>query len=194
MGLFPTPPPTVADLQRQTAVFIENETELGITEYMARHKNAFRYVWENPLGLTPQQVFDFYGNAAVLLFQKSGLTEGYLMQLVPGYEPSHPNQTFVINMDGTVTSPSPVPRNVSASLSESSVSISWDPIPGVGTYHVKKSVSSGSEGMAAVVNTNSYSDLDVQPGATYYYVVSALYSTQVSNGESGDSLEVSITV
>jgi hypothetical protein len=71
-----------------------------------------------------------------------------------------------------------------------SVSVSW---PGVTNYNVYRSTTSGGP-YARVgwrVNSSSFTDTSVQAGATYFYVVTAVTTTNV---ESVVSSEIKVTV
>ena len=72
-----------------------------------------------------------------------------------------------------------------------SVTLTWTPIGGATNYYVKRSENSGGPytTLAATAAT-SYTDTDVTPGKTYYYVVSAANA----GGESPNSAEVSTTL
>lgn len=76
------------------------ETLFGLIGTYEELKNA---VWNNPQGLTPQQVFDSLGTDASQLFSLSTV----LVQTVNTVQPntlvdSHP-YNYTINEDGTVT-------------------------------------------------------------------------------------------
>ncbi|HET6385283.1 MAG TPA: hypothetical protein VFJ58_17970, partial [Armatimonadota bacterium] len=84
----------------------------------------------------------------------------------------------------------PTPTGVKAFPGEKQVSLQWNVVPHALSYNVKRSASSGGPYTTiANVTTNSYTDLPLTDGVTYYYVVSAV---DVSS-ESGNSAEVSAT-
>lgn len=65
-------------------------------------------VWENPQGLTPQQVFDALGTNGGELFSLSTLLVTTVNTVIPGtLTDTHPYE-FTINPDGTVTVGNPV--------------------------------------------------------------------------------------
>ena len=72
------------------------------------YNNVFKMVWQNPKGLTPQQVFDSFGTSAVQLFQAASLMGQLIGVADPTSAAALPtpagiNQTYTINQDGTVT-------------------------------------------------------------------------------------------
>ncbi len=83
------------------------------------------------------------------------------------------------------------PSNLTASVTNNNVALTWNTVSGATGYNVKRSTSSGGSftTIASNISANSYIDTTVTPGTTYYYVVSAITST-----ESGYSNEVSVAV
>ena len=76
-----------------------------------------------------------------------------------------------------------------------SVSVSWNasPSPGVASYNVYRSTTSGGPytRVGWRVSSGSFTDTGVQAGATYFYVVTAVTT---SNVESVVSSEIKVTV
>jgi lysophospholipase L1-like esterase len=79
------------------------------------------------------------------------------------------------------------PKGLSASASNSVVSLSWSALIGATNYYIKRATVSGGPYTTIATNTlTTYSDTTVLNGVSYYYVVSAALGT----GESADSAEV----
>ncbi|MCI0746977.1 MAG: metallophosphoesterase [Verrucomicrobia subdivision 3 bacterium] len=87
--------------------------------------------------------------------------------------------------------PPPTPTGLTASAGDSQVALNWNASIGAVSYIVKRADSSGGpyEIIGSGVTATTFTDDTVVNGSTYYYVVSAVNS----NGESGDSDEVSAT-
>jgi fibronectin type 3 domain-containing protein len=88
--------------------------------------------------------------------------------------------------------PPSAPTGLSASQGDDTVELNWsdNSESDLDGYKIKRSTTSG--GPYSTINTVSesrYSDSDVSPGTTYYYVVSA----NNAGGESSNSAEVTIT-
>jgi hypothetical protein len=92
---------------------------------------------------------------------------------------------------GTVVSgPPATPTGLAAAPGNAQVSLSWAASSGATSYNVKRSTTSGGPySTVSSPTTNSYNDTGLTNGTTYFYVVSAVNS----NGESGNSSEVSAT-
>lgn len=88
--------------------------------------------------------------------------------------------------------PPSIPANLSASPAEDRIHLTWDYAPGATGYTVKRSKDKLEpySTLAMSIPDLSYTDTDVTPGQTWYYVVAA----QNSAGESGDSPEVEAVV
>ncbi|MCA1963218.1 MAG: discoidin domain-containing protein, partial [Prosthecobacter sp.] len=86
---------------------------------------------------------------------------------------------------------SPVPLNLAAVAGNAQVGLTWLPSTGASGYNVKRATVSGGPYtiVGANVLTNSFTDIGLTNGTSYYYVVSAL----TSGGESTDSAEASAT-
>jgi hypothetical protein len=108
---------------------------------------------------------------------------------------------FVIQLDSlaapagagpaeTIVPAIPSGLNVTAIL-PTRVDLAWTPSSGAVSYHVKRSITSGSGYtiLASGVTSASFSDATVIPGTTYFYVVTASNAI----GESGPSAQVSAT-
>lgn len=99
--------------QRTLTDFLTN----AINSMRAASDSAQRIVWQNPWGLTPQQVFDVLGTSAgpttqlwyglAQLVNGAGITENGQPVQVTGLMPAGTTLTF--NVDGTVTVDAGVP-------------------------------------------------------------------------------------
>ena len=107
-----------------------------------------------------------------------------------------------VDIDGGVCGSTLVNQIVSAALGEGcsatvshSVSVTWtaSSSPNIAGYNVYRSTTSGGTYslLSALVTTTSYKDTDVVAGETYYYVVTAV---NTSNQESANSTQAQATV
>jgi len=88
---------------------------------------------------------------------------------------------------GQVQKP-PVPTGVTAAAGDTKVGLRWSAATGATSYHLKRSTTSGGPYTRIASPTwTGYTDLGVNNGTTYFYVVSAVNSA----GESGNSAQVS---
>jgi hypothetical protein len=79
------------------------------------------------------------------------------------------------------------PKGLSATASNSVVTLSWSALIGATNYYIKRATVSGGPYATIATNTlTTYSDTAVLNGVSYYYVVSAALGA----GESADSAEV----
>lgn len=82
------------------------------------------------------------------------------------------------------------PSGLTAKSGSGQVALSWSAAPGVSTYNVKRSGTSGGPyARIASTSATSYTDEGLAGATTFYYVV----SSTVSSTESGNSVEVSAT-
>ena len=72
-----------------------------------------------------------------------------------------------------------------------SATVTWTASPGASTYKVKRGVSADGpfETIATGIVSTSYADRSISPGATYFYLVSAVNGS----GESPPSSPISLT-
>jgi fibronectin type 3 domain-containing protein len=112
---------------------------------------------------------------------------GLVCALMAGCGAGSSAATTSINSNSPTPTPTPVPAH--------SVSISWQASssPQVGFYNVYRSSVSGGpySRVGWRVSGTSFTDTAVQPGTTYYYVVT---SVTTSNVESTKSSEIKATV
>ncbi len=94
-------------------------------------------------------------------------------------------------IDAAETAPAAPANLVATLIAENRIDLRWDAVPGAYRYNVKRSLSQSGPFVTVgqYVSGAAYSDLSVQNGATYYYVVTALNS----NAESGNSNIVKVT-
>lgn len=65
-----------------------------------RYKQMMKFVWENPQGLSPQEVFDQLGDKSVEWVDSMDLLEDFIFKTAPHELYAHPNRkevTKVIN-------------------------------------------------------------------------------------------------
>jgi len=86
----------------------------------------------------------------------------------------------------------PAPQNVTASVNNTQVSLSWQAVTAANSYIVKRSLTSGGPyTVLGATSSTSFTDTTAAPGTTYYYVVNASNTA----GASANSAEISaITV
>lgn len=86
----------------------------------------------------------------------------------------------------------PAPSGVTASTGDAVVKVTWSSVAAATSYNVKRSTTSGglyTTVAANVTSPQSYTDINVTNGTTYYYVVTAVNAA----GESVNSSEVNAT-
>ncbi|MGN6712340.1 hypothetical protein [Anaerocolumna jejuensis] len=82
------------------------------------------------------------------------------------------------------------PAKLTATADDSKIILTWEAKEGVSSYNLKRSTTTGGPYETIATGSSiSYTDNNVIPGTTYYYVVSAI----VSGIESSNSNEVSAT-
>ena len=89
--------------------------------------------------------------------------------------------------------PPAAPSIYSITTNFGQVTLTWSAVSGATGYNVKRTTDTNSSAVfttIATTTTNSYTDINVVGGITYYYVVSALNT----GGESANSAEVSVMV
>ena len=91
---------------------------------------------------------------------------------------------------GSLPAPSP-PTGLTAIAGDGSATLSWQPSTGANSFNLKRSLTPGGPYVAAKsgLTVANIIDAGLTNGTTYYYVVTAVNS----NGESGNSNEVSVT-
>ena len=94
---------TKEDKQEITKGQIEKDAYDAFKTLTETYNKIYNRVWENHLGLTPQEVFDALGPQGAELFQLSALLVQTVNTAQPGtIKPAQPYE-FTINGDGTVT-------------------------------------------------------------------------------------------
>jgi fibronectin type 3 domain-containing protein len=88
-----------------------------------------------------------------------------------------------------VTSPAPsAPASLSAAGTNLLINLRWLSSPNADSYNLKRSTTTvGPYGIIANVSVTNYADPAVNPGVTYFYVVTATNSS----GESAESMQAS---
>lgn len=75
----------------------------NIDRLIEQFNEIFNLVWDNPHGLTPQQVFDAFGTEAGDLFTVSSAIGSAILAVNPSWVPPTRPFPHVINQDNTVT-------------------------------------------------------------------------------------------
>ena len=94
---------TTEEKQNLTKKQIEKDAYDAYETLIKTYETIYKRVWQNHLGLTPQEVFDSLGTQGVELFQLSALLVQTVNTAQPGtIIPAQPYE-YTINPDGTVT-------------------------------------------------------------------------------------------
>jgi fibronectin type 3 domain-containing protein/sugar lactone lactonase YvrE len=123
----------------------------------------------------------------------SGQTYYYVVQ---GYENGNPGnksdyspEAFVANF----TCPYPEPQNLVATLKCPDIELTWNSVAEATGYHIYRATTSGGPYTLLEQEVASpYTDTTAATGSTYFYVVTAFYSSMAGQ-ESGYSNEAAIT-
>jgi autotransporter-associated beta strand protein len=86
----------------------------------------------------------------------------------------------------------PAPNGLAGSATYASVNLTWNAVPQAASYRVKRSDTSGGPytTIASGLTGAAYADATFTPGATHYYVVSAVSGSGLLEA---DSIEISVT-
>jgi hypothetical protein len=133
---------------------------------------------------------DSFTNGTYTLFTYTGSLSGAAPTL--GTVPAGFNYAFdtttvgQVNLIVTPLLPG-IPANLTAQGTNLSIALQWSAAANASSYNLKRSMTNGGTySTIANVTTTNYSDAPVNPGTTYYYVISATNSA----GESADSIQV----
>jgi hypothetical protein len=143
-------------------------------------------------------VEDFYStdntthSTCIIGYEKTNLELGYHTVEVTNLQNNKYNNLDAIDIDDTgYIVDYNQPLNLTASVVETQVNLSWNAVDGATNYNIKRSLTSGGPYEAiATSSAITFTDTDVVPGTTYYYVASAI----VSGAESPDSNEASAII
>jgi fibronectin type 3 domain-containing protein len=123
-------------------------------------------------------------------YTDTGLTNGTKYFYVVSAYNSAGQSANSAEVNATPVLPAPsAPTGLAAAAGNAQVSLTWAAASGAGSYHVKRSTTSGAETQIAAPTSNSYTDTGLTNGTKYFYVVSAVNS----GGQSANSSEVSAT-
>lgn len=102
-----TQAPTLEQKQTQCKLMLARTAQQNYTMLVRLQKEGIAKVWDNPNGLTPQEVCDAAGTDAAQLFTVHGLLTECLIAIATasGIAPdiALPTKAFTKNVDGTVT-------------------------------------------------------------------------------------------
>ena len=94
---------SIQQRQNITANRIRQNSKQLLHNIKHRYETLFNSVWNNSLGLTPQEVLDSIGGDAYELFVYSDMVKQWISRVDPDYNPPQSPKEFRINQDGTVT-------------------------------------------------------------------------------------------
>jgi len=94
---------TIEQKQELVTAQIEQQAFKAHSTLVKTYQDLYDRVWENRLGLTPQQVFDGLGTQGVELFKLSHLLVTIVNSAQPGTIKLIQPYEYTINPDGTVT-------------------------------------------------------------------------------------------
>ena len=94
---------TNAEKQEKTRDLLVRSMQSLFSNMRAVYVNNYRMVWQNPDGLTPQEVFDGFGEAAVEFFSTSLSLYRYLNMVVSDSLDLPAPYELTANADGTIT-------------------------------------------------------------------------------------------
>jgi glycosidase len=153
-------------------------------------------------------------DAAIVVLNRSTQTQSVTLDL-SGYLPAtsiltdvlHNNAQYTVSMEGILTLPSvpamsgvlliftsgnmthpAAPSNLIATESESRVNLTWGAVADTARYHVFRSLfSDGGYELIGTADTVAYTDINVQNGLRYYYVVRAENILGMVSGDSNQA-------
>lgn len=132
-----------------------------------------------------------YKNVTATTYTDTGLTNGvtyyYQVSALNGAGQSAKSG----EVSATPQSVPATPTGVTATAGNAQVTLSWSASTGATSYNIYRATTSGGEGNTVYKNVtaNSYTDIGLTNGITYYYQISAANGV----GQSGKSGEVSAT-
>lgn len=95
--------PTLDQKKVRVKMQMSQAMQMSFNRLVQDFNRSFEMVWNNPMGLSAQEVFDAFGVNAAQLFQIAGATQGLINTLVPNTSTAVPPNAYVLNQDGTVT-------------------------------------------------------------------------------------------
>lgn len=176
----PPPPANIAAVARDSAASISWSQVSSASQYTLKRSLASEGPYTTVSSTLPYTQTSYYD---------SGLTNGttYYYTLASQAPDGTPGDDSPPVM-AKPTAPFASPAKVAATVSDSQVSLLWEPVSGAAHYTVKRSTISGGPyaTIAANIVLTEYTDGAAVNGMTYYYVVSA-FDGQM---ESMNSLQV----
>lgn len=102
----PAPTPLVLTdiqkLQRAKTIIINRNTIL-FNQMVSTFNDLMVYIWQNPMGLTPQQVLGTLGTDAGAYVANAEALKTFINTIVPGTITAAAPAPITVNSDGTVT-------------------------------------------------------------------------------------------
>jgi O-glycosyl hydrolase len=179
----PAAPTNVTATAGNTQVTLNWTASTGATSY-----NIYRSTTSGGEGSTP-----YRAGVSSTSFTDTGLTNGttYFYQVTAvnggGESPKSSEASATPNL-----APPAAPTNVTATASNTQVTLNWTASTGATSYNIYRSTTSGGEGSTPYrtgVSTTSFTDTGLTNGTTYFYQVTAVNG----GGESPKSSEASAT-
>ena len=102
------PTQTKEQVLQANQVAMQNIIYKEVGDMQTNIRSLFDLVW-NSQDYTAQEMLDLWGTNAVSLFQAVQYATQIVQLVNPLYQPPTVPQTFQINADGTVTTPTPTP-------------------------------------------------------------------------------------
>ena len=99
----PVSEPSVESKQNKTANKLRTSARRLMKNIVSQHDQILKLVWQNEEGLTPQQVFDAFGEEAGDALTLSRNLVDFVNAQVPGTIDVSGLPTLTTNPDGTVT-------------------------------------------------------------------------------------------
>ena len=153
-------------------------------------EDTLQFVTQDPLG--PRYAVWFPGkNAAQTMSNASqvswSVSGANAVLTFPG---AGGNPTQIAALVAATNSLPPAPGNLTATPQDGLVSLSWQAVPEVSSYHLKRSTTDGGPyAVIANIVSTDYTNTTVANGTTYYYVATAVNDA----GEGPASSQVSVT-
>jgi hypothetical protein len=102
MSIFQKTEKTQEEKLKEYVNFISDQNIIFLNNTKESYERVLKMVWESE-EFTPQEIFDYYGEQAYLLFQESDKVWDFIKTYEPDYIPQVNIKHFTINQNGTVT-------------------------------------------------------------------------------------------
>jgi hypothetical protein len=99
--------PTLEEKKLKVSRLLKNTAQQQYTQLCQMQKSGIKYLWNNPDGLTPQEVCDAVGTDGALYIMAHGALTSCIISAASASnispDISLPTNAFTVNPDGTVT-------------------------------------------------------------------------------------------